>query len=75
MSKSRFSIPLHYQILIMLVGGSLFGYYFSSATSYTNWIGVIFLRALNMIIIPLILTSIITGVANVGLPLEGRGNS
>jgi proton glutamate symport protein len=66
MSKSRFSIPLHYQILIMLVAGGLFGYYFSSATSCTNWIGVIFLRALNMIIIPLILTSIITGVASVG---------
>lgn len=66
MSKSKFSIALHYQILIMLVAGGLFGYFFSELTTYTNWVGVIFLRALNMIIIPLILCSISTGVASVG---------
>ena len=66
MAKSRISIPLHYQILITLIAGGFFGYFFPSATSYTNWIGDLFLRALNMIIIPLILTSIMTGVASVG---------
>jgi proton glutamate symport protein len=66
MSKSKFSIPLHYQILAMLVAGGLFGYYLSDLTEYTNWMGEIFLRALNMIIIPLILFSVSTGVANVG---------
>jgi len=66
MAKKRFSLALHYQILIMLVAGGLFGFYFSSATKYTNWMGEIFLRALNMIIIPLILCSITTGVASVG---------
>jgi len=66
MKKLRLSMPLHYQILITLIAGGFFGYFFSSATSYTNWIGDIFLRALNMIIIPLILTSVITGVASVG---------
>ncbi len=39
---------------------------FHAATSYTNWIGEIFLRALNMIIVPLIFCSITTGVASVG---------
>jgi proton glutamate symport protein len=66
MVKTRISIPLHYQILIALIAGGLFGYFFSPASSYTNWIGDIFLRALNMIIIPLILASVMTGVANVG---------
>jgi Na+/H+-dicarboxylate symporter len=66
MTKSRFSFPLHYQIIITLIAGGFFGYYFPSATQYTNWIGEIFLRALNMIIIPLILCSITTGVASVG---------
>jgi len=66
MVKKKFSIALHYQILIMLVAGGLFGFYFSSATSYTNWMGEVFLRGLNMIIIPLILCSITTGVASVG---------
>ncbi|HQE67589.1 MAG TPA: dicarboxylate/amino acid:cation symporter, partial [Bacillota bacterium] len=37
-----------------------------SATIYTNWAGDIFLRALNMIIVPLILFSISSGVASVG---------
>jgi proton glutamate symport protein len=66
MTKTKFSLPLHYQILIMLVAGGLFGYYFPDATKYTDWMGIVFLRALNMIIIPLILCSISTGVASVG---------
>jgi Na+/H+-dicarboxylate symporter len=66
MAKSKFSLPIHFQIIIMLLAGGLFGYYFSNATNYTNWIGEIFLRALNMIIVPLILFSITTGVASVG---------
>jgi len=66
MKTSRFSIPLHFQIIIMLIAGGFFGYFFHNATSYTNWIGEIFLRALNMIIIPLILCSITTGVSSAG---------
>ncbi len=66
MVKSKFSIPLHFQIIIMLLAGGFFGYYFSDAAGYTNWIGEVFLRALNMIIVPLILFSITTGVASVG---------
>jgi proton glutamate symport protein len=66
MMMKKFSLALHYQILIMLVAGGLFGYFFSPATKYTNWMGELFLRGLNMIIIPLILCSITTGVASVG---------
>lgn len=66
MTKPRISIPLHYQIIIMLLAGGFFGYFFSHTVIYTNWIGEVFLRALNMIIVPLILCSITTGVASVG---------
>lgn len=66
MARSKISFPLHYQILIMLIAGGFFGFYFTDATRYTNWMGDIFLRALNMIIVPLILFSITTGVASVG---------
>lgn len=65
-SRLRLPIPLHYQILIMLLAGGLFGYFFPGVTVYTNWLGEIFLRALNMIIVPLIFCSITTGVASVG---------
>lgn len=66
MAKKRFTLALHWQILIMLLLGGLFGYLFPHLTKYTNWIGEIFLRGLNMVIIPLILCSITTGVASVG---------
>lgn len=66
MAKKRFTLALHWQILIMLLLGGLFGYFFPHLAKYTNWIGEIFLRGLNMIIIPLILCSITTGVASVG---------
>ncbi|MFO7620894.1 MAG: dicarboxylate/amino acid:cation symporter [Bacteroidales bacterium] len=66
MSRTRFSVPLHYQILIAIVAGGFFGYIFHDQVIYTNWAGEIFLRALNMIIVPLILCSITTGVASVG---------
>jgi Na+/H+-dicarboxylate symporter len=66
MTNKRFSIALHYQILIMLVLGGFFGYFFPQLAKYTNWMGDVFLRGLNMVIIPLILCSITTGVASVG---------
>ncbi len=34
--------------------------------NYVGWMGELFMRALKMIIVPLILTSIISGVANIG---------
>ncbi len=66
MRKYKFSIPLHFQILVALIAGGFFGYLFPNATIYTNWAGDMFLRALNMIIVPLIFCSITTGVASVG---------
>ncbi|MDX9904104.1 MAG: dicarboxylate/amino acid:cation symporter [Bacteroidales bacterium] len=66
MVKKRFSLALHWQILIMLVLGGLFGYFFPNLTRYTNWMGEVFLRGLNMVIVPLIFCSVATGVANVG---------
>ena len=60
-------IKLHWQILIALVAGIIFGLYAGEReVGYISWMGDIFLRALKMVIIPLILSSIISGVANVG---------
>ncbi len=66
MLKSKISFPLHYQIIVALIAGGFFGYFFHDKVIYTNWAGEIFLRGLNMIIVPLILCSITTGVASVG---------
>lgn len=62
-------IKLHWQILIALVLAILFGYFVPSAVIYVSWMGDIFLRALKMVIIPLIFSSIISGVTSMG---EGK---
>jgi len=59
-------LKLHWQILIALVLAVFFGYYFPSAVDYVSWMGDIFLRALKMVIIPLIFSSIISGVTSMG---------
>ncbi|MBZ0200140.1 MAG: dicarboxylate/amino acid:cation symporter [Ignavibacteriaceae bacterium] len=61
-----FKIKLHWQILIALVLSVLFGFFFPQYIEYVSWLGDLFLRALKMIIVPLILTSIISGVSNIG---------
>lgn len=62
-------IKLHWQILIALVLAVFFGYFIPDGTRYVAWMGDIFLRALKMVIIPLILSSIISGVTSMG---EGK---
>lgn len=59
-------LKLHWQILIALVLAVVFGYYLPSTIPYVAWMGDIFLRALKMVIIPLILSSIISGVTSMG---------
>lgn len=62
-------LKLHWQILIALVLAVLFGYFVPTAVVYVSWMGDIFLRALKMVIIPLIFSSIISGVTSMG---EGK---
>ncbi|MFO7872964.1 MAG: dicarboxylate/amino acid:cation symporter [Bacteroidales bacterium] len=59
-------IQLHWQILIALVLSVLFGYFFTDQVRYVEWMGDLFLRALQMIIAPLIFASIVTGVLGLG---------
>ena len=59
-------IAFHWQVLIGLIIGVLFGLFLKDYVSYVSWMGIVFLRGLRMVIIPLILTSIISGIANIG---------
>ncbi len=59
-------IALHWQILIALFLAVLYGIFLSDYVMYVAWMGDIFLRALKMIIVPLILSSIISGITNIG---------
>ncbi len=59
-------IKLHFQILIALVLAVIYGSIFKEKIEYVSWMGDVFIRALKMIIIPLIITSLITGITNIG---------
>ncbi len=59
-------LQLHWQILIALILAISFGILFSDHVEYVTWMGEVFLRALRMIIVPLILSSIISGVTGIG---------
>lgn len=61
-----FKLKLHWQILIAFALAIIYAVYFTPYIDYVTWMGDLFLRALSMIIIPLIITSVISGVANIG---------
>lgn len=63
-------IALHWQILIAFILAIIFGIFLKDQVIYVSWMGDIFLRMLKMIVIPLVLSSIISGIANIG----GDGN-
>ena len=65
-------IALHWQILAGLLAGILFGYFLPEKINYIAWMGNVFLNALKMIIVPLLLTSIMSGIINIGNP-KGLG--
>ncbi len=63
---SKLKIPLHIQILLGLLLGGAYGYFLPEYSEGVAWLGDLFLRALKMIIIPLLFTSIISGIVSLG---------
>lgn len=59
-------IKLHWQILIAFVIAIVIGITIPEHSGYVRWLGDLFLRALKMIIVPLVFSSIVSGVANLG---------
>ncbi len=59
-------IALYWQILIAFALAIIYGILFKEHIHLVAWMGDLFLKGLKMIIIPLILSSIISGVANIG---------
>ncbi len=62
----KLKLKLHWQILIAFILAVLFGYFVPGGIKYVSWLGDIFLRALKMVIIPLVFSSIISGVTSIG---------
>lgn len=65
MSK-KFKLALHWQILLGVCLGIVFGIFFHEYTQYTKWLGDIFLRGLQMVVIPLVFSALVMGVSSIG---------
>lgn len=64
MKKIKIALPM--QILIAMVLGVLFGIFGHDYVKYISWAGDIFLRFLKMIVIPIVFSSMVVGVAGMG---------
>ncbi len=61
-------LALHWKILIGMLLGILFGLFLTEYLNYVGWMGELFMKALKMIVVPLIFTSIVSGIINIGDP-------
>lgn len=59
-------IALHWQILIGIALAIVFGLSLPNQVRYVSWLGTVFLRALSMIVVPLVFSSLISGVISIG---------
>lgn len=62
----KFKLALPWQILIAIVLGVIFGIFGYKYVPYIAWMGDLFLRLLKMIVIPIVFSSLIVGVASIG---------
>jgi len=53
-------------IVVGVLGGALCGWYFGPAMTHIAWLGDLFLNALKMLIVPLIVAAVVSGVASLG---------
>ncbi len=67
MSEKSWYRKLHWQILIAMVAGVITGLIGGPGiVPRVGWLGTLFISLLRMIIVPLIITSIVSGVASIG---------
>ncbi|HBT75696.1 MAG TPA: dicarboxylate/amino acid:cation symporter [Planctomycetaceae bacterium] len=67
--NSKFRLALHWQILLAILLGGGYGFLFPDHVGYVSWLGDLFLRLLQMVVIPLVfcsLVSAITGIRTTG---------
>jgi len=70
--ERRFRITLTHQIMIGLVVGCLIGWLFPSFGILLKPVGQLFLRLIRMIIGPLLITTLVAGLAGAGAKMVGR---
>ena len=61
-------LKLHWQVFIGMAIGAILALTLPSVAQEVGVVGTIFMRLLRMVIVPLIFTSIVSGVAGIGDP-------
>ena len=64
-SLRKFKLALHWQILIGVLLGILFGILAPGYIGYTKWAGICS-KGLKMVVIPLVFSALVMGVSSVG---------
>jgi proton glutamate symport protein len=65
-NSNHWYFKLHWQVLIALIAGTAMGWLAPATARSIGFLGDLFLRLLKMIIIPLIFTSLVSGIASLG---------
>jgi solute carrier family 1 (high affinity glutamate transporter) protein 1 len=63
---SRHSLYLLIYIIVGVFAGLLVGWYWGAAAANVAWMGQLFLNTLSMLVIPLLVSAVITGVTSLG---------
>lgn len=64
--NSRHSVALLIAIIIGVFAGLLVGWYWGEAAVGVAWLGKLFLNTLSMLVIPLLVSAVISGVTSIG---------
>jgi len=64
--KSRHSLYLLVFIIIGVIAGLVVGWYWGEDATAVAWLGKLFLNTLSMLVIPLLVSAVISGVTSLG---------
>ncbi len=65
---SRKNLPLWARVMVALIFGSVAGFIFAEHVGATKWIGDVFIRLIKMLVVPLIFTTLVSGIVAMGDP-------
>jgi len=64
--NSRHSVTLLICIIVGVIAGLFVGWYWGKAATKVAWLGALFLNTLSMLVIPLLVSAVISGVTSIG---------
>ncbi len=66
--SARKGLPLWARVMVALALGGVAGFAFADHVGATKWIGDVFIRLIKMLVVPLIFTTLVSGIVAMGDP-------